>query len=146
MTTAARTQSPDVLWPEPPPLSRAKLVALLRRRLPAPVREAYLFGSYARGSATADSDVDLILVAPSQRSFSDRFRDVPDLDDGLPPIDLLIYTPTEWRRLLAHPTPLLRTAMREWVVIRSQPARASSDDDRLLAWPSLVVDSTSELG
>jgi len=121
VTTAARNHSPDVLWPAPPPLSRAKLVALLRRRLPAHVREAYVFGSYARGSATADSDVDLILVAPSERSFPDRFRDFPDLDDGLPPIDLLIYTPTEWRRLLAHPTPLLRTAMREWVVLRGRP-------------------------
>jgi len=125
MTTSAKRQSPNVLWPEPPPLSRAGLVALLRRRLPAHVREAYLFGSYARGSATADSDIDLILVALSGRPFPDRFREFPELDDGLPPIDLLIYTPIEWQRLLAHPTPLLRTAMDEWVVVRRSVARAA---------------------
>jgi predicted nucleotidyltransferase len=28
------------------------------------VTEAYLFGSYARGTATADSDIDILVVSP----------------------------------------------------------------------------------
>jgi predicted nucleotidyltransferase len=50
-----------------PPASRAQLVALLRDRLPAlaavlPLKRAVLFGSWAKGRATAFSDVDLLVV------------------------------------------------------------------------------------
>ncbi|MCC6765684.1 MAG: nucleotidyltransferase domain-containing protein [Deltaproteobacteria bacterium] len=104
-------------------MSRAALLAKLRRRLPACVTEAYLFGSYARDEASAESDIDLILVAPSSRTFPDRFRDVPGLGKGLPPMDLMIYTPAEWRTLRAQPSSLLQVAMSEWVaVISSAPA------------------------
>jgi hypothetical protein len=108
----------EVVWVQPAPLSRAQLAAKLQRRLGANVREAYLFGSYARDQASADSDVDLILVAESARSFPDRFRDFVGLGEGLPPLDLLIYTPAEWRRLRAQPSPLLRVAMAEWIALR----------------------------
>jgi predicted nucleotidyltransferase len=109
----------EVVWTQPPPLSRAQLVTELRGRLPAKVREAYLFGSYAREEASADSDFDLIIVAESMRSFPDRFRDFADLGEGLPPMDLLVYTPAEWRGLRARPSPLLRMAMAEWVALRN---------------------------
>jgi len=110
---------PEVVWAQPAPLTRAQLVAKLRRRLRACAREAYLFGSYARDQASVDSDVDLIIVADSTRSFPDRFRDFVGLGDGLPPMDLLIYTPAEWRKLRAQPPPLLRVAMAEWIALRS---------------------------
>jgi uncharacterized protein len=50
-----------------PPLNQAQLVALLRERLPSlaaalPVKRAILFGSWARGRATAFSDIDLLVV------------------------------------------------------------------------------------
>jgi hypothetical protein len=109
----------EVVWTQPAPLSRAQLVATLNRRLRARAREAYLFGSYARNQASADSDIDLIIVADSTRSFPDRFRDFVGLGAGLPPMDLLIYTPAEWRKLRAQPPPLLRAAMAEWIALRS---------------------------
>lgn len=70
----------------------------LPRRLRAHgVQAAYVFGSYAREVADADSDVDLILVTPSERPFVDRFRDFPDVWCGAPTaVDLLIYTPAEF--------------------------------------------------
>lgn len=118
---AARSTEPnaDVVWRQPAPWSRGQVAAKLRRRLPSNVREAYLFGSYARDEASADSDVDLIIVAESVRSFPDRFRDFPGLGEGLPPMDVLIYTPAEWRRLRAHPSPLLRVAMAEGLALRA---------------------------
>ncbi|MBI2939912.1 MAG: nucleotidyltransferase domain-containing protein [Chloroflexi bacterium] len=50
-----------------PQLSRAELVARLREQLPTlaeslPLRRVVLFGSWARGRATAFSDVDLLVV------------------------------------------------------------------------------------
>lgn len=107
----------EVMWAQPAPLSRAQLVAKLQRRLQGHAREAYLFGSYARDEALADSDIDLIIVAESTRSFPDRFREFAALGDGLPPMDLLIYTPAEWRRLRAQPSSLLRVAMAEWIAL-----------------------------
>jgi predicted nucleotidyltransferase len=117
--TTKRSDS-DVVWRRRSPLSRAGLLAKLRRRLPARVSEAYLFGSHARDEASTESDVDLIIVAESTRTFPDRFRDFVRLGDGLPPMDLLVYTPAEWRTLRAQPSPLLRRAMAEWNVVRSR--------------------------
>ena len=80
----------------------------VRRRLPALLRsyrvdEAYLFGSWARDEADEQSDIDLIIVAPSQRPFVDRFRDYPALWQKAPTgIDLLIYTPEEFVRQRRH--------------------------------------------
>ena len=50
-----------------PPFSRDELVARLRDGLPAlaealPLRRVVLFGSWAKGRATAFSDVDLLVV------------------------------------------------------------------------------------
>jgi predicted nucleotidyltransferase len=50
-----------------PSHSRAQLVALLRERLPKlatalPLKQAVLFGSWAKDRATAYSDVDLLVV------------------------------------------------------------------------------------
>jgi uncharacterized protein len=49
------------------PASREQIVALLRERLPAlatvlPLKRAVLFGSWAKGRATAFSDIDLLVV------------------------------------------------------------------------------------
>lgn len=78
-----------------------------------------MFGSSARDQASVDSAVALIIVADSTPSFPDRCRDFVGLGDGLPPMDLLIYTPAEWRKLRAQPPPLLRVAMAEWIALRS---------------------------
>lgn len=47
-----------------------------------------LFGSYARGDATEDSDVDLLVVAPTKERFFERMatvrRLIRNLRDGLP--------------------------------------------------------------
>ncbi len=72
------------------------------RRLPARLRArdveaAYLFGSCGCGETDRWSDVDLIVVARSIRPFVDRFRDYPELLDAPTGIDLLVYTPEEFR-------------------------------------------------
>lgn len=72
---------------------RARLPALLARRR---VTAAYVFGSWARGEADADSDVDLIVVTPSRRPFVERFKDFPEIIDAPAGVDLLVYTPEEF--------------------------------------------------
>jgi predicted nucleotidyltransferase len=56
---------------------------------------AVLFGSYARGDADAYSDVDLLIVCPTQRAFFDRHELFAAVTDAFPGCDLLVYTPDE---------------------------------------------------
>lgn len=67
------------------------------------VEEAYLFGSVAAGRAHRHSDVDLIVVARSERPFLERYRDFGGLFDIESDLDLLIYTPAEIERLRRPP-------------------------------------------
>jgi len=61
------------------------------------VTEAWLFGSWARGDADRNSDIDLIVVTASDRPFVARFQDLPRLWQEAPAgLDLLIYTPSEF--------------------------------------------------
>ena len=57
-----------------------------------------LFGSYAKGNATEDSDVDLLVVAPTKERFFERMasvrRLIRDLRDGLA-VSPIVLTPVE---------------------------------------------------
>ena len=57
-----------------------------------------LFGSYARGEETEDSDVDLLVIAPQKERFFERIasakRLIRDLRNGLP-VAPIVLTPEE---------------------------------------------------
>ncbi len=104
-----------ILWPKEPEWTRDDLIASLRRSLADWVDEAWLFGSYAAGTADDGSDVDLILVRPTTLRFTERFRDFMDLWKLYTDIDLVIYTPGEWRKMLAEQGPFITLVSRNWV-------------------------------
>ena len=60
--------------------------------------QVILFGSYARGDATEDSDIDLFIVAPTKERFFQRMatvrRLIRDLRNGFP-IAPIVLTATE---------------------------------------------------
>src|SRR6266498_4931718 len=78
---------------------RERLAAISRR-----LKEQYgaekviLFGSYARGEATEDSDVDLLVIAPTNERLFQRMatalRLVRDLYRGIP-ISPIVLKPEE---------------------------------------------------
>lgn len=75
-------------------------------------REAFLFGSHARGTADVYSDIDVIIVAPSQRPPVERFRDyLPAILEAGVGVDLFVYTPEEFERLRAEERPFLMSAL-----------------------------------
>jgi len=57
-----------------------------------------LFGSYARGEETEDSDVDLLVISPRKERFFERIastkRLIRDLRNGLP-VAPIVLTPEE---------------------------------------------------
>lgn len=100
-------------------VDRPALLAALRERGEAlaqarpEVERVLLFGSFARGDATPESDVDLLLITrgadanPLKRA--DRYRDTfADL-----PFDVWIqvYTPDELEHLTAAGDPFLRNVL-----------------------------------
>ena len=75
-------------------------------------RAAWIFGSHARGTAGPDSDIDVIVVAPTRRPFVDRFRDyLPAIVDAGIGVDLLVYTPGEFAQMKAEERPFLVDAL-----------------------------------
>ncbi len=59
-----------------------------------------LFGSYAWGKPTKDSDVDLLIVKNTNKNFFQRLFEVRQITDGEMPLDILVRTPNEIRKRL----------------------------------------------
>lgn len=58
-----------------------------------------LFGSAARGDVDEHSDIDIVVVKETDKSFVKRLRDVALLCRLDEPIDILVYTPAEIEKM-----------------------------------------------
>ena len=80
--------------------------------------KAIVFGSYARGQADQYSDLDLIIVADTDRSFFKRHTEYSGIYEiwrkGL---DMLIYTPQELAQMASENNRFIERAFEEGVVI-----------------------------
>ena len=65
-----------------------------------------LFGSYARGKGTEDSDIDFLVVANTDLSPQQRYSAVRQLVANVPAsFDIIVKTPEEyarWRSVVNH--------------------------------------------
>ena len=77
-----------------------KIISIIREINPEKI---YLFGSYAAESTDEQSDIDLLIVAPSyERPLERRLklrRMLSEFDRNIG-LDLLVYTPDEFETLL----------------------------------------------
>lgn len=81
-------------------------------------QQVILFGSHARGDATSDSDVDLLVVMPVRGSKREKMVEIGvALHDILLPKDIIVSTPEEfaWRKEIVGT--IERPAAREGVVL-----------------------------
>ncbi len=82
------------------------------------IEKAVVFGSYAKGEATKDSDLDIILVGKRFREtdFHSRFKGLwLNWTLGVP-VDFIPYTPEEFEREKKRVT-IVSEALREGIVI-----------------------------
>jgi predicted nucleotidyltransferase len=86
-------------------MSRESFEARLSVALAGRAIEARFFGSYGTAEFGPDSDVDLMIVARTNKSFIERAFDYEDLLDILPSMDILVYTPEEFLALTGDPSP-----------------------------------------
>ena len=80
----------------------------------ADAEQVILFGSYARGEETEHSDVDLLVIAPSDLPRVKRSRALYQLLRPYPfAMDLVVYTPDEVKRGQESTLSFVSTVMRE---------------------------------
>lgn len=75
-----------------------------------------LFGSCAKGSTKADSDVDLALIKNTNDNFQTRQKKVRLLISTTTPVDVFVFTPKEFREG-AKTNPLLSEIERTGKII-----------------------------
>ena len=83
--------------------SRDGIIALLKEKLSSRVEEAWIFGSFALKRMHPFSDIDLILIKKTDKPFISRPEDFDDLLDIGPVLDVLVYTPVEFKKLISPP-------------------------------------------
>ena len=67
------------------------------------VEKVILFGSYARGNPTPDSDVDLLVVWNTRRPRTERWMAVSRLFSRRPfPMDIIVRTPRQFKDALTR--------------------------------------------
>ena len=61
-------------------------------------RRIILFGSYATGAATPESDVDLVVVMPFRGSSTDKVVEIRGRVEAPFPLDLLVWRPAQAKK------------------------------------------------
>ena len=80
-----------------------------------------LFGSYAYGRPTVDSDVDLLVVMPFEGKGVHQAIEILDRLDARLPVDLLVRTPQELRERLGMNDFFLREVVERGKVLYAAP-------------------------
>lgn len=62
-----------------------------------PVKEVFLYGSFATGNIHEGSDIDLIIVGDFKERFVERIGKILGMTDL--PIEPLVYTPEEFKAM-----------------------------------------------
>jgi predicted nucleotidyltransferase len=82
------------------------------RRVPGGISLAFLFGSYARGEDTADSDIDLMVIGKiSGRTLTQALA--PARERLAPEINPVVITESEFSNRLGRGDHFLGTVLRE---------------------------------
>lgn len=73
-----------------------------------------LFGSAARGDATPDSDVDLLIIKRDTPHYAaDRIMEISRLIERDVPVDFLVYRPDEFEKRLRMGDPFIELVLNE---------------------------------
>lgn len=94
-------------------LNKIKIFAgELKKNLP--VKEVYLYGSFAKGEIHEGSDMDLLIIGDFSERFFDRIGRILDLTDL--PVEPIVYTVEEFEELKNSQNPfimeILKTGIR----------------------------------
>ena len=100
-----------------------EIVAIIKENID-PV-SIYLFGSSVSANFHKDSDIDLLIVAPSKESPLERrikLRKLLIEYDRNIGLDLLVYTPEEYNMLINEPSSFIHSITRTGMKLYDQKA------------------------
>ena len=104
-------------------MARARCVTdALRARLADRLQRVILFGSRARGEATEESDLDLVILVDRRDPSVKRAVDDAAWTVYPTSVDVQVFTPERWRWSVAAGAPLLRHALEEGINLWPPPA------------------------
>jgi len=101
------------------PEAQANLDYLLKRLKPerSPIEKIILFGSAARGDVRKPYDLDVAILVPSRERFLTRQWRYWKKINPIFALDLLVYTPEEFRRMLRRGNAFAREIQKHGKVI-----------------------------
>jgi predicted nucleotidyltransferase len=73
-------------------LLQKDVVEFIKKRVPG-VSTIILYGSYAKGEETMDSDVDMLVIAPARKDISSELSQVIGKD-----VTMSLFSPAEWSK------------------------------------------------
>jgi predicted nucleotidyltransferase len=105
-----------------PPLAETLPAALEKLIEQVQPEKIILFGSYAYGHPTPDSDVDLLVIMETTDPPTERFMKVARLlRPRLFPVDILVYTPQEIEEALEHNNIFIREIYTKGITLYERP-------------------------
>ena len=92
-----------------------KIVECIKRYEPEKI---IAFGSYVRGEADEYSDFDFVVIKKTKKRFLERLIEVGKLiDRDLGKVDVFVYTPEEFRKMIEDGNPFIEQVLKEGVVV-----------------------------
>ncbi len=91
-----------------------RILERIRRYRP---QKVILYGSFARGDYHALSDIDLVIIKETDRSFFERIGEILSLCESSISLEPLVYTPEEFERMREEGNPFIEQVLREGKVI-----------------------------
>lgn len=84
-----------------------------------------IFGSYVRGEMDEYSDLDLVVIKKTKKRFIRRLIEVATLiDDDLGKVDVFVYTPQEFKRMVEWNNPFIEQVLKEGRVLYEKKRRS----------------------
>jgi len=99
-----------------------EIITIIRKTNPEKI---YLFGSRVSGGSNEQSDIDLIIVAPSDERPLDRRMELRRMlieYDRRIGLDLLVYTPDEFNMLAKEPSSFIFSVVKQGVKVYDHEA------------------------
>jgi predicted nucleotidyltransferase len=77
-----------------------------------------VFGSYVRGDVDEESDLDFVVIKETDKRFLERLIEVAKLIDiDLGQVDVFVYTPEEFKRMIEGGNPFIENVLKEGRVV-----------------------------
>jgi uncharacterized protein len=99
------------------PKRRRLVEDILVRVAPYEPMQVILFGSVARDESDEVSDIDLVIIKETAEDFFSRIRKVLQILNLKTGIDVLVYTPGEFRAMQEQGNVLIETVLEEGIVL-----------------------------